>query len=359
MLECASPAEVRRILALDRRSFGSFVLLLGPWTTMAGRSRVAWDANIAWMEVKGIPLHLRSTELARCVGEVCGDYLEMAEGNDLSSFRVKVKIRGELPEVIPLSVGSEIFPVKVVPSLSFPWKCPGPKVCSNSSSKGKAIVGIQKEIISEGLELMGAGDPAAPMMLRGESSGYGGSTSLQASTFSMVTERETSSEQVMRQQVFGLSKVQSQICSGGAVGDGISRDLSGKVDKVAFEKYSFLGPRLTHSGLRLGNFKLVFDSGLSGISSWIGVWSDPGFNDAFGFGPRGPQSGSGKISLHAQPGGLARDLVSGPATAAPMFTLPTLSLLSKEGLESQEERWWNRRCDEQVQPNNYQAQELG
>ncbi|CAN1127007.1 hypothetical protein LINPERHAP2_LOCUS3760 [Linum perenne] len=337
MIECSSPDEVRRILSLDRRSFGCFALLIGPWTSMAGRSRVAWDSNIAWMEVKGIPLHLRSSELAKCVGEVCGEFLELADGNDLSSFRVKVKLRGELPEVIPVSVGKIIFPVKVVPSLCFPWKCPGPKMCSDPTSKGKMVMETQqKELFSGDLDFEDADDPLPPMMVRGETSEYGGSMGLTGAPFSRGTDRMSSSDHVRRQKELGMCKVQ-------AGGYGLSEVLSDIGVKVDGDSFSLSGLILTEFGLRLGNLKLVLDSGLLGSSVWTG--GRLAVNEVTEFGPSTSFSGDGQICLQGKVGGLAREIVSGLAPSDPVYSPPLLSLLSKEGIESQEEHL----CNEQGQ----------
>ncbi|CAN1154570.1 hypothetical protein LINPERHAP2_LOCUS20085 [Linum perenne] len=147
----------------------------------------------------------------------------------------------------------------------------------------------------------------------------------------------------MRQQVFGMAKV--QICRGGVVGAGSSGDEAGKVDGVFVEKASFLGLRLTGSRLRLGNFNLVLDKGFSGISVWPRVWNVPGFEGACGLGPRGLLSGDGFKLIQSKSGGLSWKQGCGPGSSDPLFSSSPLSLLSNGGLEEQEES----DCDAQAE----------
>ncbi|CAN1157690.1 hypothetical protein LINPERHAP2_LOCUS21696 [Linum perenne] len=113
LLECASEKEVLRIVALGRWRFKGLVIQLDRWIKMAGHSNVLWESDVAWVVVRGIPLHLRSSELIRSLGEACGGFLSATEGTDMSSVWIKVKIRGPVPEVIPLYEGMEVFPVTV------------------------------------------------------------------------------------------------------------------------------------------------------------------------------------------------------------------------------------------------------
>ncbi|CAN1218227.1 hypothetical protein LINPERPRIM_LOCUS1273 [Linum perenne] len=65
LLECASSAEASKILVLRRQRFGSFEVFLYAWIKEAGRSDVLWVSDNTWVVVRGIPLHLRSSTLAR------------------------------------------------------------------------------------------------------------------------------------------------------------------------------------------------------------------------------------------------------------------------------------------------------
>ncbi|CAN1120409.1 hypothetical protein LINPERHAP2_LOCUS174 [Linum perenne] len=85
------------------------------WIPAAERSNVLREENVLWVTAKGIPIHLRSTDLFRQLGEACGSYLEHQAGDSLSSVRLKIKLSGALPEEISFISGDEVFPVSICP----------------------------------------------------------------------------------------------------------------------------------------------------------------------------------------------------------------------------------------------------
>ncbi|CAN1188500.1 hypothetical protein LINPERPRIM_LOCUS35431 [Linum perenne] len=195
LLECASPKEVTRILSLNRRLFRKSEILMGPWLKMAGRSKVAWEANIVWVVIRGIPLHLRSLALAESIGEVCGDFLEAAGGSDLSSLRVKVRIRGGLPEVIPISARGEVFPVTVVPEVNFPLISAGPKEQEKEGRKGKGASFDRESQCTLGRSLLLTGECSSPGKKdTGETLSSGGGTEPNMHQLVMETIRPVTSE---------------------------------------------------------------------------------------------------------------------------------------------------------------------
>ncbi|CAN0825304.1 hypothetical protein LINGRAHAP2_LOCUS364 [Linum grandiflorum] len=113
MMTCNGNEEVKRIMALNRWRFGDIPLKVDGWIKDAGRSVVLLDVDVGWVLIRGIPLHLRSTELVRSLGDICGGFLDSEEVSVLTSVRIKVKIQGKLPEVIPICYGDEIYPVRV------------------------------------------------------------------------------------------------------------------------------------------------------------------------------------------------------------------------------------------------------
>ncbi|CAN1181585.1 hypothetical protein LINPERHAP2_LOCUS35486 [Linum perenne] len=113
MLVCSSTQVVNRTLALNRVIFGKIEIKMDAWITMAGRSSVLMDSDVAWVSIRGIPLHLRSNDLVKSLGEACGVFLVAAEGSDLSSARVKVRLRGSFPSTISVVSGDECFPVSM------------------------------------------------------------------------------------------------------------------------------------------------------------------------------------------------------------------------------------------------------
>ena len=113
MLTCNGKEEVERILALKRWRFGDIPLMFDGWIKEAGRSGVLLESDVVWVLIRGIPLHLRSPDLVRSLGDVCGGFLESEEVRDLTSVRIKVQLKGTLPDSIPICYGEEIYPVKL------------------------------------------------------------------------------------------------------------------------------------------------------------------------------------------------------------------------------------------------------
>ncbi|CAN1826151.1 hypothetical protein LINPERHAP1_LOCUS31426 [Linum perenne] len=112
---CDSKDKVDRILALNRCSFGNIVLQIDKWIPEAGRSKVLLDSEVVWITTRGIPLHLRSADLFRQLGEVCGVFLEFEESPSLSSVRLKIKLKGSLPEEIPVRFGDKVLSISIEP----------------------------------------------------------------------------------------------------------------------------------------------------------------------------------------------------------------------------------------------------
>ncbi|CAN1842824.1 hypothetical protein LINPERHAP1_LOCUS36954 [Linum perenne] len=113
LLYCDSKAKVDRILALNRRSFGDIPIFLDKWIPEAGCSKLLRKEGIVWITIRGIPIHLRSTDLFRQIGMSCGDYLGFEACSSLSSIRLKIRYVRSLPEVIPLHFEGKVFPVEV------------------------------------------------------------------------------------------------------------------------------------------------------------------------------------------------------------------------------------------------------
>ncbi|CAN1156932.1 hypothetical protein LINPERHAP2_LOCUS21236 [Linum perenne] len=91
LLDCATKEVVKRVLTLNRCLFGSTCIFLDGWTNGAGRSRCVYAQGRAWVLVQGIPLHLKSLELFRSLGDVCGGFLDYDDKLcPLNSVRLKI-----------------------------------------------------------------------------------------------------------------------------------------------------------------------------------------------------------------------------------------------------------------------------
>ncbi|CAN1811099.1 hypothetical protein LINPERHAP1_LOCUS26129 [Linum perenne] len=120
LLSCGSEVSVQRILALNWFWFGDIEILLDVWIPEAGRSRVLLEEDVVWVTIRGIPIHLRSPELFRQLGEFCGSFIQAEDEDSLSSIRVCLKLRGSIPEEIPLLFEEMVFPLRVEPETVVP-----------------------------------------------------------------------------------------------------------------------------------------------------------------------------------------------------------------------------------------------
>ncbi|CAN1182103.1 hypothetical protein LINPERPRIM_LOCUS40669 [Linum perenne] len=114
MLQCHSKETVDRILSLDRVLFGSSKVFLDRWTTIAGRTSVLQRQDRSWIWVHGIPLHLRSVDLFRRIGEICGGFLEYDERNcPLNAIRIKVVTSLDFSSKVSIHFRNSVFSVGV------------------------------------------------------------------------------------------------------------------------------------------------------------------------------------------------------------------------------------------------------
>ncbi|CAN1164339.1 hypothetical protein LINPERHAP2_LOCUS25521 [Linum perenne] len=136
-----SKEKVLKIKALNRCRFGSVVILLDEWIPEAGRSNVSFEEDVVWVTISGIPLQLRSSELFKELGDLCGDFLSYDDRCSLSSVRLKIRLRGSVPEDIPLLFEDVIFPLKMVQDPFIPARSCGFDVKGGRMGrmKGKAL----------------------------------------------------------------------------------------------------------------------------------------------------------------------------------------------------------------------------
>ncbi|CAN1176756.1 hypothetical protein LINPERHAP2_LOCUS32712, partial [Linum perenne] len=117
LIFCDSKAKVERIISLNRNTFGDIPILLDKWTPEAGRSKVLAGENVVWITIRGIPIHLRSSDLFRQIGSVCGVFLGFKVCSSLSSVRIKIRRAGVIPEVVPINFEGNVFMLSVTSDL--------------------------------------------------------------------------------------------------------------------------------------------------------------------------------------------------------------------------------------------------
>ncbi|CAN0830564.1 hypothetical protein LINGRAPRIM_LOCUS3292 [Linum grandiflorum] len=96
---CPSVEEHNRILNLRSWRFKSFVIVADEWIPAAERSNILAQKRCCWIQVFGIPLHLRSQDLIRAIGNSCGTFLESNISNWFNDgVRIKIYIQEEIPD---------------------------------------------------------------------------------------------------------------------------------------------------------------------------------------------------------------------------------------------------------------------
>ncbi|CAN1177791.1 hypothetical protein LINPERHAP2_LOCUS33312 [Linum perenne] len=247
LLVCSSAQEVNRIIALKRTKFGKLGLRLDAWIKAAGRSSVLLDSGVAWVTIRGIPLHLRSNELMKSLGEACGGFLASSRSNDLSSFRIKVKLQGKLPKTIPVHSGSEVFPVCVEVEAESPVPAYVQSGCNSKvwKKKDKGVMVSPRTRLEEWRRFDDGERPLSEFVV-GEASGEKSLTELVSSlglTLTAGTEESClqGSEDLIgrgnRDRVMGIDLCES---------------VRVMRPRVAAEENAFCGLRLTSLGLLVG-----------------------------------------------------------------------------------------------------------
>ncbi|CAN1244701.1 hypothetical protein LINPERPRIM_LOCUS6218 [Linum perenne] len=118
MVECPSKQAVDMIVSLNRCLYGSTRIFLDRWTEKAGRTTLLPKQRMVWVLIQGIPLHLRSLELFKAIGERCGGFVDYDDSLcPLNSVRIKVVDTNTIPEKVSLRFRNNLFMVKVVKEL--------------------------------------------------------------------------------------------------------------------------------------------------------------------------------------------------------------------------------------------------
>ncbi|CAN0885609.1 hypothetical protein LINGRAHAP2_LOCUS15164 [Linum grandiflorum] len=117
----------------------------------------------------GIPLHLRSKDLFRSVGNFCGQFLCSDEGRNLDYVRIKIRAKAVIPEEIPLWHGEMVFPIRISLEAPAPVSAGGNlKVFAHKwKNKSKGIV------VSSEFNLSPPAETSTSSLLVGEEIGGG------------------------------------------------------------------------------------------------------------------------------------------------------------------------------------------
>ncbi|CAI0400845.1 unnamed protein product [Linum tenue] len=121
LLICPSVAEALRIRKLQHSQFRSFRFKISMWNPNIGRD-AGHPGKETWLLVFGIPLHLKSMNLFKSIGDFCGKFIDIDWSSWCSSvIRIRTQILGPIPSEVPVCYEDKVYPVRIeVPPASIP-----------------------------------------------------------------------------------------------------------------------------------------------------------------------------------------------------------------------------------------------
>ncbi|CAI0452655.1 unnamed protein product [Linum tenue] len=154
-MPCSSPAEVDRVMALNRWHYKDFHILADSWIENAGRSSVMRSLGEVWVRIDGIPLHLRSDELLEQLGKFCGEVSRDGNGAGLGRVCLNhphphLQIPKPIPAPYPCG-GMFCKPIPIPVGFGYPWVIPipvHPTLLYLKLTRKVLIITINKPIIS-------------------------------------------------------------------------------------------------------------------------------------------------------------------------------------------------------------------
>ncbi|CAN1825864.1 hypothetical protein LINPERHAP1_LOCUS31328 [Linum perenne] len=205
-----------------------------------GEESVVWPDFRRWI--------LRSNELVRRLGEACGDFLDSAGGLDLSSARVKVRLRGAIPRTISVVSGSECFPVCVELEAGTP--IPRHDGVRSSLQTGKAkdkgVLISASSKVDDGVWMGGGGFWSTAEFCTGEASGEKREAGFASGMELIVTAGTEERCQWKVADVTGRGFRNREEVST------VCKSYRGMGQRAVFEGFDFGGLRLTPIGLQVG-----------------------------------------------------------------------------------------------------------
>ncbi|RVW65755.1 LINE-1 retrotransposable element ORF2 protein [Vitis vinifera] len=110
------PDEAERVLARGMRIFKENVLVLERWNPEVGCLRKEPTTKDVWVRVIGLPLHLRSSEVFKRIGDECGGFIAADESslNEMQWARLMVRcVDREMPSTAHIVVGSGCYSLQL------------------------------------------------------------------------------------------------------------------------------------------------------------------------------------------------------------------------------------------------------
>ncbi|CAI0554758.1 unnamed protein product [Linum tenue] len=114
-LVCTSLPEAIRVKEDGYAKFRQWNVILRYWKEEDGRC-FAPQGGLQWVLVFGIPPFLRSADVFKNIGQLCGGFIDADHSAWSDPYvRIKIRPRGVLPEILPIRFGCTVFVAKIIP----------------------------------------------------------------------------------------------------------------------------------------------------------------------------------------------------------------------------------------------------
>ncbi|CAL1355633.1 unnamed protein product [Linum trigynum] len=112
ILICPSIDQALRIKRLGQLKFKDFLVTVSEWKDHEEK----YSNSDKWILVYGIPLHLKSINLLKSIGNFCGSFIEIDWSSwSLEFVRIRIMCKRDIPLSIPVRYASDQFMINIIP----------------------------------------------------------------------------------------------------------------------------------------------------------------------------------------------------------------------------------------------------
>ncbi|CAN1152263.1 hypothetical protein LINPERPRIM_LOCUS28824 [Linum perenne] len=119
IVDCGSEEAVDKIVNKGDWFFRGANVEVRRWFPAAGRLNLLGLQGVGWVQVFGVPVHARSEDVFREIGDVCGGFIQ-GQNTRFSAIRLKVRLGSPVPDSITLNILGVDFELKILVEPLFP-----------------------------------------------------------------------------------------------------------------------------------------------------------------------------------------------------------------------------------------------